>query len=165
MEDLHKRLLLLFIVAATVGADQITKVIAQHFLRSRPPISFFGGLVQLLYAENPGAFLSLGAQLSDSGRFWLFTVISGGILVGLFLYALLHRRLTQDEVMSLSLILGGGISNLIDRLVRDHRVIDFMIVGFGWLKTGVFNVADVAITAGVGLLFWRSVRSSQRQEL
>jgi signal peptidase II len=67
--------------------------------------------------------------------------------------------------MSLSLILGGGISNLIDRLVRDHRVIDFMIVGFGWLKTGVFNVADVAITAGVGLLFWRSVRSSQRQEL
>ncbi len=150
---------------ATIGFDQITKILARHQLESRPPMPLFGGIVRLQYVENPGAFLSLGAGLSETTRFWLFTVIVCGFLVGLFFYVLFTRRLTVAEVFSFSLILGGGLSNLIDRLLRDHRVIDFMVVGIGRLRTGVFNVADVAITAGIGLLFWASIRSPHRPEL
>lgn len=159
-----KRFLMVITLLATIGLDQMTKVIARAQLESSPPMIFFGGIVRLYYVENPGAFLSLGSGLSDTTRFWLFTVVVGGFLLGLFLYLLLSRKVSQADVVALSLILGGGLSNLIDRLLYDY-VIDFMVIGAGALRTGVFNVADVAITAGVGLLFWRSIRSSPRQEL
>lgn len=159
-----KILLIASVLLATVGCDQATKAIARNQLESRPPVSLFGGIARLLYVENPGAFLGLGSAFSETTRFWLFTVIVGGFLIGLFLYALFNRGLSRIEVIALSLILGGGLGNLIDRLLYDY-VIDFMVVGLGMLRTGVFNVADVAITAGVGLLFWHHLRSPQRREL
>lgn len=155
--------LVVALLTATVGSDQITKVIARSQLESKPPIALLGGIVRLFYVENPGAFLGVGAGLSETTRFWLFTIIVSGFLVGLFLYIFLSRRLSFIEIIALSLILGGGLSNLIDRLLYDS-VIDFMVIGIGRLRTGVFNVADVAITVGVGLLFWRSIRSPHRQE-
>lgn len=164
MTTVKKTFLVLALLVATVGLDQITKVIARNQLEAQPPMTLFGGIVRLYYVENVGAFLGLGSGLSDPARFWLFIVIVGGFLIGLFLYTLLGGKLSLIEVIALSLILGGGLGNLIDRLLYDY-VIDFMVVGIGALRTGVFNVADVAITAGVGLLFWRSLRPPHRQEL
>lgn len=146
------------IVALTVGFDQATKGLAKSLLKPRPPVSFFGGVVRLLYTENAGAFLSLGAGLSETARFGLFTLVVGGCLAGLFLYLCLNRSAARIEATALSLILAGGISNLIDRMLNHHRVIDFMVIGIGPLRTGIFNAADVAITAGVGVLFWLSLR-------
>lgn len=151
----------ILVAAATIGCDQATKFLARQHLASRPAISYFGGAFKLLYVENPGAFLSLGARLSEEIRFWLFTVVVAGFLAALLFYALFNGKLTFLEVIALGLILGGGFSNLIDRLLHDHRVIDFMVVGIGKFRTGVFNIADLAITAGVGLLFWLSIRSSR----
>lgn len=164
MTAVKKRFLILTLLLATVGLDRITKVIARDLLESAPPISLFGGIVRLDYVENPGAFLGLGSGLSETTRFWIFSVLVGGFLVGLFLYVLINRRLSVIEVAAFSLILGGGLGNLIDRVLYDY-VIDFLVVGIGRLRTGVFNVADLAITAGVGLLFLRQVRSARRQEL
>lgn len=164
MTTLKKRFLIVTLLVATVGLDRITKVIARHRLESAPPISLFGGIVRLDYVENPGAFLGLGSGLSETTRFWIFSVLVGGFLMGLFLYVLINRRLSVIEVAAFSLILGGGLGNLIDRVLYDY-VIDFLVVGIGRLRTGVFNVADLAITAGVGLLFFRQIRSARRQEL
>lgn len=164
MTAVKKRFLILTLLFATVGLDRITKVIARDRLESAPPISLFGGIVRLDYVENPGAFLGLGSGLSETTRFWIFSVLVGGFLVGLFLYVLINRHLSVIEVAAFSLILGGGLGNLIDRVLYDY-VIDFLVVGIGRLRTGVFNVADLAITAGVGLLFLRQVRSARRQEL
>ncbi len=164
MTAVKKRFLIVTLLLATVGLDRITKVIARDRLESAPPISLFGGIVRLDYVENPGAFLGLGSGLSETTRFWIFSVLVGGFLVGLFLYVLINRRLSVIEVAAFSLILGGGLGNLIDRVLYDY-VIDFLVVGIGRLRTGVFNVADLAITAGVGLLFLRQIRSARRQEL
>lgn len=164
MTAVKKRFLIVTLLFATVGLDRITKVIARDRLESAPPISLFGGIVRLDYVENPGAFLGLGSGLSETTRFWFFSVLVGGFLVGLFLYVLINRRLSVIEVAAFSLILGGGLSNLIDRVLYEY-VIDFLVVGIGRLRTGVFNVADLAITAGVGLLFFRQIRSARRQEL
>lgn len=163
MTAVKKRFLIVTLLLATAGLDRITKVIARDRLESAPPISLFGGIVRLDYVENPGAFLGLGSGLSETTRFWIFSVLVVGFLVGLFLYVLINRRLSVIEVAAFSLILGGGLGNLIDRVLYDY-VIDFLVVGIGRLRTGVFNVADLAITAGVGLLFLRQVRSA-RQEL
>lgn len=164
MTAVKKRFLIVTLLLATVGLDRITKVIARDRLESAPPISLFGGIVRLDYVENPGAFLGLGSGLSETTRFWIFSVLVGGFLVGLLIYVLINRRLSVIEVAAFSLILGGGLGNLIDRVLYDY-VIDFLVVGIGRLRTGVFNVADLAITAGVGLLFLRQIRSARRQEL
>lgn len=62
------------------------------------------------------------------------------------------KQMPRPSVTAWSLVLSGGIGNLLDRLLHDGGVIDFMNVGIGSLRTGIFNVADVCITIGVSLL-------------
>lgn len=74
--------------------------------------------------------------------------------------ALFARGLSRRQVIALSLIASGGIGNWIDRLTNDGRVTDFLNVGIGNLRTGVFNVADMVLMAGVALyLLDASIRS------
>lgn len=162
----RRRLLIpLFIVVLSITVDQATKVLARATLASRPPIVFGGGLARLTYAENPGAFLGLGADLPAEVRFWLFTVVAVLLLVALVIFAL--RSPAQTPLLTLvaiSLFVAGGVGNLIDRIFNDGRVVDFMQVGVGWLRTGVFNVADMALMAGVGLVVLSMLRRPAQQE-
>jgi len=142
-----KRLPLLLIMALTIAIDQFTKHIARMTLAVSMPRRF--GILTLLYAENSGAFLSLGANLPQETRSLIFSgVVAAALAVGL--YALMTNRIggTADSI-AVAFILGGGIGNLIDRVVRGGRVSDFLYLSLGPLHTGVFNVADVAITGGV----------------
>jgi signal peptidase II len=150
-------LLLLFLGLATVGCDQATKQVATR-LEGEPGHEYLGGVVELRYAENPGAFLGLGNQLPDSARLPLLVFLNLGLLVGLgwWAYARPHGHMVRTAA---TLIIAGGVGNLLDRVLRDGgRVIDFLIVSAGPLRTGVFNVADMAVMLGVGVLFWTSFR-------
>jgi signal peptidase II len=103
--------------------------------------------LELPLAENPGAFLSLGASLPQPVR----TALTLGVALGLaWLFAYLVRRpgLGWRPVLGMSLIWAGGVSNLIDRLLRGGQVTDFMVLRVGPLHTGVFNLADFALVAG-----------------
>jgi signal peptidase II len=66
--------------------------------------------------------------------------------------------------VALALLVGGGLSNWYDRLVNDGRVVDFMVLGIGRLRTGVFNVADIAIMLGIGLMLLGSRRGDSLGE-
>ena len=154
----HRLCLILILLLSTVGCDQVTKVIARDTL-SRPT-SYLGDFLRLQHAENPGAFLSIGAGFSDDTRFWMFTI---GVAVFLLIaFWILLTKSTMDKwiTVSLTLIVAGGIGNLIDRASRG-TVTDFMNLGIGWLRTGVFNVADVAITFGIGILFVVTTRPTR----
>ncbi|MCH7686443.1 MAG: signal peptidase II [Planctomycetes bacterium] len=154
---------MLLILLFCVGCDQISKNIARSSLASSPPITFWGELVRLQYAENTGAFLSLGSGLSKNARTLLFTLLSGVLLVGLFFYVLFSRDLDKKHIFALALILGGGSSNLLDRVIHDGRVIDFMNMGIGSLRTGIFNFADVVIMGGMGLVIFLNIRHHRKQ--
>ena len=134
---------------AFLGCDQATKALARDALASSPPVSLLGGAVRFQYAENPGAFLSLGAGLSPQWRFLLGVVFSGVALAALAIFAAHSAQLSTAQRLGLGLVVAGGLGNLIDRLANDGRVVDFISVGIGSLRTGIFNVADMAITAGV----------------
>jgi signal peptidase II len=138
---------------ATLALDRITKVAAEAALAGRGRLSWVGDTVRLELVHNTGAFLGLGAGLSPGARSALFVagvaVISGGALWA----ALRAREATRSQVAALALLGGGGLGNLWDR-VQAGAVTDFANLGIGWLRTGVFNVADVAIMAGVALLLW-----------
>jgi signal peptidase II len=144
----------------TIGLDRLTKLIAQNTLKYVNH-SYLGGSVRLEYMENPGAFLSLGARLPDEARLWLLT-IGVGVVLAILAYFLFRRKYGTSMTVALSLLLGGGASNLFDRAFRPQgTVIDFMNIGIGSLRTGVFNVADVAITTGVCIMVLDSFLDSR----
>ena len=70
-----------------------------------------------------------------------------------------------DTVVAWSLVLSGGLGNLVDRIINDGRVIDFMNIGIGSLRTGIFNVADVYITVGVVVLVFQALQRPRRSML
>jgi len=152
--NVRQRLFILsWVVLSCVGVDQFTKWIATGELRGKGMTAYLGDFFRLQYSENPGAFLSLGAGLSNDSRFWFLTVLVGGVLVAAGAYLLMAQKISKLSVHALAWTVAGGMSNLIDRAFRDNgAVVDFMNVGIGSLRTGIFNVADMAIMAGVALL-------------
>jgi len=159
MDKLKRVAVLLFVLLSCVGCDQATKTVAQSQLRAAAPQSYFGDLIRFEYAENTGAFLSLGSGLSETQQYWIFTIAVAIILSSLFVLALREsKKLHWAMLIAFALYLGGGIGNLIDRFLHDGRVIDFMSIGVGNLRTGIFNVADMAIMAGTVLIVWFGYR-------
>jgi len=150
---------LLILIVATVGCDHVTKRYASATLAGTPGRSYLADTVRLQYAENPGGFLSLGADLPPVVRTGVLTVGAGLALIAMVITAVRHRW-TGLPLAGVALVLAGGLSNLTDRIVRG-TVVDFLTVGLGPLRTGIFNVADVAVMAGVCLLVFASVQSDQ----
>ena len=148
----YRLTLVSLVLAGTVGCDQATKQLALSHLRDEPAQTFLGGFLRLAFAENPGAFLSLGGHLPHPVRFGLLTMGVGLILLVALLYLMKSSRVGRLHIVAIALAVGGGASNWFDRVVNDGRVVDFMVLGIGPVHTGVFNVADVAIMLGVGLL-------------
>ena len=148
-----KALLILLVCLPLIGCDRYTKQQAVILLKGQEPVSFLNGFFTLTYHENTGAMLSLGAYLPESVRFIIFTLLVGLVLVGGLIYLLVKPMNKYSFILGL-LILSGGFGNLYDRAFNNGRVVDFMLLQAGSLKTGVFNVADVAIMAGLlGFIF------------
>lgn len=127
------------VAVIAVIADQLTKIWAERNLTlGAQPIEFLGTLVQLRLIYNPGAALSMG-----SGMTWVLTLISLAVVV--FIAVMAKKLASQMWVVTLGLLLGGALGNLIDRLFRDPGFPQGHVVDF--LDYGIFigNVADIAI--------------------
>lgn len=154
-------ILAILIIFLVIFLDQISKITAIKYLKGKPHISFPqtwypNDLFRLTYTENTGAFLSLGSQLSENLRFWIFTVLNTLVIIILAGILIFNQSISLQTILSFSFIIGGGIGNIIDRILRDGKVVDFMNVGIGigsWsIRTGIFNVADLAIMLGIVIL-------------
>jgi signal peptidase II len=120
------------------------------------------------WATNDGAFLSLGGNLPEAARFWLLTVGVGVLLLSITIYALKTGSLDAAHLTGYALIVSGGFSNWVDRARYGGVVVDFMNLGLGRLRTGVFNVADLSILAGIGVLLvagWKLERAAKAEKL
>ena len=146
------------LIAGTAGCDRVTKHFAVTALAGGPDHSFLADTVRLQYHENPGAFMAAGATWSPAARAAMFQF---GNTVFLAFAGFLAARYRWSRIARCGLILflAGGLSNLTDRLAIGS-VIDFLNVGIGPIRTGIFNVADVAIMAGVGMVLWEVLRNS-----
>lgn len=160
-------------VMALLAADQATKVHAIRHWKSTAdaPVVLAGGMLHIQYAENPGAFLSLLGGFDPAVRFWLLTVGNSAILGVVAVCLLAGRPRDAWSWWALALIVAGGAGNLIDRARFDSHVIDFLVLttgpvelpGLGVLRTGIFNVADMAITAGFVMLLVSTFRPTPAQ--
>jgi signal peptidase II len=153
MKARTKAVLVSLILCSCVGCDQLVKTAAQVHLPSSHPISLLGDLFRFQYSMNTGAFMGLGAGLPSAVRFWSLSIFVGIALVVMLGFICASREINHPlSILGVSLLLGGGLSNLLDRLLNDGTVVDFVSIGVGNLRTGVFNLADVAIMAGAGIL-------------
>jgi signal peptidase II len=154
------RIALMMVVLTTIGCDRVTKDAATTMLAGMPDRSYLADTVRLGYVENTGGFLSLGASLPRAARTALFTVATGFMLFTLLVLAI-RRTWGRLPTLGLTLFVAGGASNWIDRVARGS-VVDFLNVGVGPVRTGVFNVADVAIMLGAGILLLAEFRKGGR---
>ncbi len=149
---LKRLLLIVTILISCVGCDQTTKSIAKTYLSETETVSLLGGSVRLQIAKNYGAFLGLGESMHRTVRTALLSAGVAAVLIALFAYCLAATQRNPVVLPALGLVIGGGMSNLIDRLLYGGYVVDFLNVGIGSVRTGIFNVADVFIVVGVLLL-------------
>jgi signal peptidase II len=148
------------IIVILVLVDQAIKVIVNHTLDRVYEWNLLGVFGRFERAENTGAFLSFGAEFSASARMYFFI-----ILVGLFLLWVAYQIYfkVHDRVIlgCYALLLAGGLGNLYDRMFRGY-VIDYVVVGVGPLRTGIFNFADFLILLSLLLIFAHEFRGRRR---
>ncbi len=144
----------LAVVLACAGCDQATKRLAESALSGVAPITYLGGIVRFELITNPGAFLSLGASLPAHIRGPLFQFGVPVLLGLLLLWQILSQEVSRLQMLGFAMVIGGGVGNLIDRFTNHGGVVDFVSLGLGPIRTGIFNVADVAVMAGVALVLW-----------
>ncbi len=128
-------------------------------LQFETPKSYFNDMLRVLYSENSGAFLGLGDLLPPLIQTLLLQIMVAIILCLLLIYLVTNKKLDKMAVTGLTLFFAGGTSNLIDRVTNNGAVVDFLNVGVGSIRTGIFNIADLAIMLGA-ILFYFAQRNS-----
>ena len=137
---------IIFIVAAVV-LDQVTKIFAVNFLAGGESVNVIEGVFRFTYVENRGAAFG-----SFSDNRWVFMVISSVAIIALIVYLWKFRPDSILACSALSMIIGGGIGNMIDRIFLGY-VVDFLdFCAFPNLWMWVFNVADAFVCVGAGML-------------
>jgi len=149
---------LLMLAVVTIGCDRVTKHLATTTLGDAPERSFMHDTVRLQYAENTGGFLSLGADWPAPVRTAVFT-LGNAVLLMLMVFVAVRDRWSGVSALGVVLFAAGGLSNVVDRIARGS-VVDFLNVGVGSVRTGIFNVADMAIMSGVALFAFEMFRRS-----
>jgi len=141
------------LAVAVVGLDQATKAWAEADLRERPgqSITLLPDHLAFRYARNPGAAFSMFHDWSPRARgAFLIFVAAAAVAVMIWLYRRMPERRRLYE-WALGLLIGGAVGNLIDR-IRFNEVIDFIDLHWKNAHWPTFNVADIAIVAGIGLV-------------
>lgn len=159
-----KKLIRAFTIVAIVSChfacDQISKKVIRNRFEYEEEVSYFDRHFIITKIENTGAFLSLGDSLPSFFRVLLLTVLPSALLVFIIGYLVFKTQLPKLTVLSICFMLGGGLGNVYDRVLYGS-VTDFLFLDLGLFRTGVFNMADVSITAGVGLMLLQSYLQRQ----
>lgn len=165
---IRQRGIFFLVSAAVLVLDQVTKLVAHAHLRGRGPVEVVPGAFNLWYSTNAGGLFGYFSQWSQPWRGVLLTLMP--IVAIVLIVVILLRSDAGDRftLLGLSLILGGAVGNLIDRLVRGE-VVDFLDVyvppsrlanrlvsWFGTAHWPTFNLADSSIVVGACLLLLRA---------
>jgi len=154
---LHWLWLSLFVLAADQASKQLAESAIQLYERV-PVLPCFN----LTLAYNPGAAFSF---LSDQGGWqrWFFSVLAMVVTLVLAVWLKQLDRANRWTAISLSLIIGGAVGNLVDRLLFGH-VIDFIDLYYGQWHWPAFNVADSAISVGVVMILVDAFRGQKTED-
>ncbi len=148
---IFKITVILLLVLTNIGCDQVSKKVVRENLKYHDRIEVGTDKLILIKVENDGAMLGLGQNLSPFLKKILLQGIPLIFLIGMLAYILFTSGLDKLFIIGLTFIIGGGIGNMIDRVLYGS-VTDFMLIDFGFVRTGIFNAADVSVMIGTGII-------------
>ncbi len=150
----------LLTAALLILADQLTKLLVMNTMTLGQSIVLIPGLFEFRYVHNPGAAMGLMQNIPHSRV--ILIVLTIAVVIGV-IWAIATRRIhSRLALWAVTLILAGGVGNLIDRIFRGV-VVDFMLFQFSWFPF-VFNVADIFVVVGGGLIVWYLAREIVREK-
>lgn len=151
---------ILFIILFTIGCDQVTKELTRQHIAPSSYNTIIGDYLILTNVENTGAMLGFGQGFSPIAKRIFFQGLPLVVLIILLYRIVTKPNLSQLFLLAFSLVIGGGLGNLIDRIAQGS-VTDFFQLRLGFLKTGIFNVADIAVTVGVIILALLAIKGDK----
>lgn len=149
---LKNNLIIISVIIVNLGVDQISKVIARSSLQGKGIINVVGDIMVLTYAENTGAFLSMGSNLPQPWKTLVLVLFPALAIILATLYLIFGKKVSFRQSICIACIIGGGIGNVFDRAVHSGAVTDFLNFGIGNIRTGILNIADLSITFGAIVL-------------
>lgn len=152
---------IILVIVLTIATDQISKVIVRTKVIAGSQTEIIGNYLTLLNVENEGAFLGMGSELNPTLRIILLLILPIIVLGFVLRYILKDKNLDKWSLLAFSMIIGGGIANVFDRIVFGS-VTDFLYIKLtDLLRTGIFNIADFAVTTGMIILVFVSFRKKK----
>ncbi|GAB3947050.1 signal peptidase II [Spirosoma harenae] len=155
--------LIVLAVSVNIGCDQVSKTIVRDKVNYGESIQLLDDHLILTKVENSGAFLSLGDEWPPLLKNMLLLILPIAAIILGFIYLLVKFNAPRLFVVGASFIIGGGIGNLIDRIIYGS-VTDFLHITFGVFQTGIFNMADVSVMVGAGCILLNSFLQSQKDD-
>lgn len=153
---------LIAIMIGIIGLDQLTKWLTVVYMTEGQSIPLWQDVLHLTFYKNPGAAFGI---LDEPNQRWIFLVFSSVAIIGLLVYLFFFRPKSRFIQVTLAMIVGGGIGNMIDRIYLGY-VIDFIDVEL--INFAIFNVADSFVTVGafmlIGYLLWDMIREMKHEK-
>ena len=145
------------LIILSIFFDQLSKFWIRNNIESYNEIELIGSFFTLIRVENSGAFLGMGSELSYIPKLILLIIFPIVVLVAVSIYTYMEKKLDNLSLVGFSLIIGGGVANIFDRVVYGS-VTDFLYINLGFFKTGIFNIADLSVTTGIILILIASFK-------
>ena len=160
---MFKKIYIVLLVLLNIGCDQISKNMVRKNVEYHEHISLINDNFILTKVENEGAMLGFGSELSPILKLVFLKSVPIIVLL-ILLYRILQKpKMNKWLVFAFACVIGGGIGNLIDRIVHG-QVTDFFLIDLGFFKTGIFNMADVSVTMGALMILFLSI-SNRKLEM
>ena len=148
----HRTLIIVLLIIFNIALDQISKLWVRANVAAGSNSEIFGNYFTLHNVENEGAFLGLGSDFSPILKIVLLNVLPIVVLTLVLFHIFRDKTLDKYSLIGFCCIIGGGIANLYDRVLYG-QVTDFWHIDLGGVfRTGIFNLADVSVMVGMGLL-------------
>ena len=148
----QRYLLVTTIIVISFVLDQFSKIWIRNNYKDYVEQKIIGDFFSLIKVENTGAFLGMGSELPEYARILLLIILPIIVLILITIYTYVEKTLDHISIIGFSLIIGGGIANIFDRILYGS-VTDFLYINLGGIfKTGIFNIADLSVTTGMILV-------------
>lgn len=147
------------IIALSIFLDQISKILIRNNVEQYSDIKLIGEYFILTNVENSGAFLGMGSGFSPIMKSVFLIILPIIVLISIIIYVYRDKEIDKVSLIGFSIIIGGGMGNIFDRIIYGS-VTDFLFIDLGGIfKTGIFNIADLAVTTGMILILLMSFKN------
>jgi len=158
---LSRSVFIILLIIVNVALDQVSKFWIRANVEYNEIINLIGDTFIMTKVENKGAFLGMGSDLNPTVRLIVLLILPSAVLLFVLRYVFINKSIDKLSLIGFCFIIGGGLANLYDRIVYGE-VTDFLHIDLGGVfRTGIFNVADMSVMLGMGLLLFASFKHKE----